>query len=569
MRVRVVGLFAVLLAGVYLALPAMGSDLSAQVARADFFAAHGLRPVDLRWYGGVNQFGYSLVSPAVMALIGVRVTGALSLVGSALAFAALLFRTGVPRPLLGGLVGAVCIAGNLVSGRVTYALGVAFALGALVALTARPAWLRYGGAAAGAVLAAAASPVAGLFTGLAGVALLLGKRRDGAAPNGSLGRAAPKATPSLAPRTDFVGPSLSPGAAAPVPSLTERLDGAVLAAGAAVPLAVTSLLFGEGGWMNISRTDTIHAVVTSLAVALLVGYRPVRAGALISAAGVLAAALVHTPGGLYPSGLDTMFALPVRAAGARLPRPPAGARTPRITARVRIPRRIRRRWAAAGLVAVLTLGYWWQPPVVWADLRDAGNPTSDRAYFAPLLAELRARRPAGRIEVPPTRDYWEAAYMDGFPLARGWMRQVDIARNPLFFETVPGASGTGVALTEPAYRAWLAENAVTYVAIPDAQLSWVGRAEVDLVRSTMTEVWSNEHWHLYEVPTPVPLVAAPATLVTQDAASLTFDAPAAGPYKIRVRYSRWLTVTGDARLAADRDWLVVSVPAPGHYTISS
>jgi hypothetical protein len=522
-RVRVVGLFAVLLAGVYLALPTMGSDLSAQVARADFLAAHGLSPVDLRWYGGVNQFGYSLVSPAVMALIGVRVTGALSLVGSAVAFAALLFRTGVRRPLLGGLVGTVCIAANLVSGRVTYALGVAFALGALVALTARPAWLRYGGAAAGAFLAGAASPVAGLFTGLAGVALLLGKRRDGA----------------------------------------------ILAAGAAVPLAVTSLLFGEGGWMNISRTDTIHAVVTSLAVALLVGYRPVRAGALLSAAGVLAAALVHTPVGLNATRLVTMFALPVLAACARLPRPPAGARTPRITARVRIPRRIRRRWAAAGLVAVLTIGYWWQPPVVWADLRDAGNPTSDRDYFAPLLAELRSRRPAGRIEVPPTRDYWEAAYLDGFPLARGWMRQVDIARNPLFFETVPGASGTGVALTEPAYRAWLADNAVTYVAVPDTQLSWVGRAEADLVRSTLTRVWSNEDWTLYEVPNPVPLVAAPATLVSQDAASLTFDAPAAGNVQVKIRHSRWLTVTGSARLAPDGDWLVVHVPAPGRYTISS
>ncbi|MEH1127509.1 hypothetical protein V6V89_23975 [Micromonospora sp. CPCC 206061] len=524
---RVVGLFAVLLAGVYLALPIMGSDLSAQVARADFFAAHGLTPIDLRWYGGTNQFGYSLVSPAVMALIGVRVTGALSLVGSAVAFAALLFRTGVRRPLLGGLVGAVCIAGNLVSGRVTYALGVAFALSALAALTVPPAgrlaWLRYGGAAAGALLAAATSPVAGLFTGLAGVALLLSRRRDGA----------------------------------------------VLAAGAAVPLAVTSLLFGEGGWMNISRTDTIHAVVTSLAVALLVGYRPVRAGALLSAAGVLLAALVHTPVGLNATRLVTMFALPVLAACARLPRPPAGARTPRITARVRIPHRIRPRWAAAGLVAVLTIGYWWQPPVVWADLRDAGNPTSDREYFAPLLAELRARRPAGRIEVPPTRDYWEAAYMEGFALARGWMRQVDIARNPLFFETVPGAPGTGVALTEPAYRAWLADNAVTYVAVPDAQLSWVGRAEAALVRSTLTEVWSNEHWRLYEVPSPVPLVAMPATLVSHDAASLTFDALVSGDIPVKIRHSRWLTVTGSARLAPDGDWLVVTVPRPGRYALKS
>jgi hypothetical protein len=511
------------LAAAFLALPKMGSDLSAQVARADFFADHGLTPIDLRWYGGTNQFGYSLVSQPVMALLGVRVTGALALVGAAVAFAALLVRAGVHRPLLGGLVGAVCIAGNLVSGRVTYALGVAFGLAALVALLSRS---RYRVAVAGllALLASATSPVAGLFVGLAGVALVLGRR----------------------PR-----------------------DGAVVAVAGAVPLGVTALLFGEGGWMNISRTDATHAIVTSLAVALLVTYRPVRAGALLSAAGVLAAALVHTPVGLNATRLAAMFALPVLAACARVPRMPRGVRSPRIHARVRLPRRIRNRLAAAGLVATLVAAFWWQPPVSWADLRDAGNPTSDPAYFAPLLAELRARRPEGRVEIPPTRDYWEAAYLDGFPLARGWLRQVDIDRNPLFFQTVPGASGTGVALTPAAYRAWLAENAVTYVAVPDAELSWVGRAEAALVPRLLEEVWAGGHWRLYAVPGPTPIVAAPATLVTSDAAALTFDAPAAGDVRVRVRHNRWLTIDGGADLAGEGDWVVARVPGPGRYTITS
>ncbi|MDQ7903218.1 hypothetical protein RB614_01625 [Phytohabitans sp. ZYX-F-186] len=518
------GVLATALAAAFLALPRMGPDLSAQVARAEFFAGHGFTPIDLRWYGGTNQFGYSLVSQPVMALLGVRVTGALALVGAAVAFAALLVRTGVPRPLFGGLVGAVCVAGNLVSGRVTYALGVAFGLAALVALVSG---LRYRLVVAGllALLASATSPVAGLFVGLAGVALLLGRR----------------------PR-----------------------DGAVLAVAGAVPLGVTAVLFGEGGWMNISRTDATHAIVTSLVVALLVAYRPVRAGALLSAAGVLVAALVHTPVGLNATRLAAMFALPVLAACARVPRMPRGVRSPRIHARIRIPRRTRNRLAAAGLAATLAAGYWWQPPVAWADLRDAGDPTSDPAYFAPLLAELSARRPAGRVEVPPTRDYWEAAYLDGFPLARGWLRQVDIDRNPLFFETVPGASGTGVALTPAAYRAWLAENAVTYVAVPDAELSWVGRAEAELVPRLLRQVWQGDHWRLYEVPDPTPVVATPATLVASDAASLTFDAPAAGTVVVRVRHSRWLTVGGGATLAPDGGgWTATRVPGPGRYTITS
>ncbi|MGW4502803.1 hypothetical protein ACWENR_29875, partial [Micromonospora sp. NPDC004336] len=288
-RVVAVAAASAVLAGVaYLALPPTGSDLAAQVARADFFAAHGLAPVDLRWYGGVQQFGYSLVSQPVMALLGVRVTGVLALVAAATAFAALLARTGVPRPLLGSLVGVVTIAGNLVSGRVTYGLGVAFGLGALLALTLpgasadadsdrrarRRRLVRLGLAAAGAVLASATSPVAGLFVGLAGAALLLTRR---------------------------------------------YADGLTLGVAAALPLGVTALLFGDGGWMNISRSDTSRAVLTSLLVAALVAYRPVRVGALLSAAGVLAAALVHTPVGLNATRLAVMFALPLLAAAARPP----------------------------------------------------------------------------------------------------------------------------------------------------------------------------------------------------------------------------------------------------------
>ncbi|MFC0033387.1 hypothetical protein ACFFMM_28075 [Micromonospora chaiyaphumensis] len=523
--VAVTAASALVLAVLYLTLPATGSDLSAQVARAGFFAAHGPALVDLRWYGGVHPWGYSLVSPPLMTLLGVRPTGALTLLASATAFAALLVRTRVPRPQLGSLVGVLTIAGNLVSGRVTYALGVAFGLAALLALTlptggaGRARWWRPVLAGLAALLASAASPVAGLFVGLAGAALLLTRR---------------------------------------------YADGLLLAVPAAAPLAVSGLLFGEGGWMNISRTDTVHAVVTSLLVAALVAYRPVRVGALLSAVGVLAAALLHTPVGLNATRLVVMFALPVLAATATLPR--------RLTGRLPSRSAVRRPAAAVALAALLAAVCVWQPPVVTADLASADDPTADAAYFAPLRAELDRRGLTGRVEVPPTRNYWEAAHLGEVPLARGWLRQADIARNPLFFTTVPGAPGTGVRLTTDTYRAWLTENAVQYVAVPDVELSWVGRPEADLVLAGLpylTEVWSAPHWRLYAVADPTPLVGAPGELVRQDAATVTFRTAGPGAVPLRVRHDRWLTVSGGATLAPDGDWTIVTVPRAGTYTVSS
>ena len=542
---------ALVLAVLYLTLPVTGSDLSAQVARADFFAAHPSALVDLRWYGGVHPWGYSLVSPPLMALLGVRVTGALALLASATAFAALLVRTRVPRPLLGSLVGVLTIAGNLVSGRVTYALGVAFGLAALLALTALPrrtaadpasggrsVWAAVAAVVA-ALLASAASPVAGLFVGLVGVALLLTRR---------------------------------------------YADGLLLAVPAAGPLAVTGLLFGEGGWMNISRTDTVHAVVTSLVVAALVAYRPVRVGALLSAAGVLASSLLPTPVGLNATRLVVMFALPLLAAAAT---PPAWFTASRLGAgRLGAGRpdsdahgigrlgqgRSRRAVGAAGLAALLAVVCWWQPPVVTADLRSADDPTADPAYFAPLRAELARRGLTGRVEVPPTRNYWESARMGEVPLARGWLRQADIDRNPLFFTTVPGADGTGIPLTSVTYRDWLADNAVQYVAVPDAEFSWVGRSEAKLVelgQPYLTEVWSNRHWKLYAVAEPTPIVGAPGELISQDGASITFRALAPGPIPIRVRHDRWLTVSNGAAVTRAGKWTTVTVPQPGTYTLTS
>jgi len=261
----------------FLFLPLAGTDLAAQVARGRFVQEYGLKPVDFRWYGGVFPFGYSLLTGPLNALVGARGVGAVGSVLGALALAFLLVRTRVPRPLLGGVLGAVCLVCNLISGRTTFALGLAFGLIALCVVTLEEVdvRLRTGLAVLAALMSTAASPVAGLFTGLAGGALLLtGRRRDGLA----------------------------------------------LGVGATVPMLVVTALFHDGGVQPFDADSAKLVIALSIAVIFLVParYRVVQVGALLSALGLFTAYLVPSPIGFNAARLALLFSVPVVAATANL-----------------------------------------------------------------------------------------------------------------------------------------------------------------------------------------------------------------------------------------------------------
>ena len=600
---------AVALGAGFLAAPALGTDLSAQVARAEFFAAHGWAPLDFGWYGGVSPHGYSLVTPPLMAwlgggTLGPRLLGVLAVLLGTAAFTALLVRTSAIRPALGGALGAACMVGNLVSGRITYALGVAIGLCALVALTSARRWVRYGVAPAVAALAAATSPVAGLFVGLAGTAwaitgMLPGPRpraardraardraaRDRAAVAAVAATAVPAATARAAAHTDDADTddadtddAGAAGANTTGAGATDAGDGGVvgsgarvrrpspvgeglsLAAAAAVPAVVMAVLFGAGGWMNISRWDTARSAGAALVVALVVSRPAVRTGAVLAVLGVLTAYAVRTPVGLNATRLSAMFALPVLVAYGR------------------VPGRGKATTNAAILALVLAAVAVWQSPVVVADLRAVGDPAAQPGYFRPLTDELARRAPVGRVEVVPLANYWESAYVPPTaPLARGWLRQADLAHNPLFFD------GT---LDAGSYERWLRHNGVGYVAVADAAPSWVGRAEAALIRGGLpylTRVWRGGSWTLYEVagePSIVPGTPERSRLLASMPGGVTLDAPAPGDVLVRVRFSRWLTVRGPDRAAGtarsataclrrDGDWTVLAVRRPGRYEVTS
>jgi hypothetical protein len=267
----VAGLLAVLFAAAYLLAAPMGRDLSAQSAYAQLAEQHWPELLDLRWYGGFDPLGYSVLSPPVMALLGVRLTTALAYVLSVVLFAALLKHTSVLRPIAGAIVAAVCLTGNLVVTRTTFALGLAVALGAVLALISRH--LRT--ASVLSVLAALTSPVDGLFLGIAGGALFLSGRRR---------------------------------------------DGMILGASGLVPTIAVGLAFGNGGYQTFATKQALTGFIACLAVAGLCWRRPVvRWGALLSAGLVAGAYLIPTPVGTTASRLPELFAAPIIVAVAAVP----------------------------------------------------------------------------------------------------------------------------------------------------------------------------------------------------------------------------------------------------------
>ncbi|WP_371409499.1 hypothetical protein OG423_08375 [Micromonospora zamorensis] len=509
---------AVVLAAAFLLAPRMGTDLAAQVARAEFADRYGAAPIDLGWYGGVNQYGYSLFTARLGALIGMRPLGAVAAVLGAAALGWLFVRGRARRPLLAGVLGAVVLVGNLATGRVTFAVGLAFGLLALCAVSAErpPRPVRLALAAGCAALATAASPVAGLFTGLAGAALLLAALRRGDGP----GRALPGGWRSERPLA----------------------EGFVLAVAPAVTLAPIALLFGNGGTQPYSAESMRINVALAVLVAVVLPRRRrvLRVGALLTVLLLVGAYYVPSPIGSNALRLPLLFALPVLAGYAPLPGP----------------------WLAGLLAATV----WWQSPVMLSDVTRAGAAESAPAFYRPLVAELDRRQPVGRVEVVPLRDHWESAYLPPtVPLARGWERQVDSDRNALFYD------GT---LSAQTYEQWLRDKAVTYVVVaPDAPADRWGRDEAALIRGDLPylrEVWRDPTWRLYEVVDPTPLVGAPGRLVTADRGAVRLTATP-GDVPVKVRWSRWLSLDGpDGCLRPGADgWTEVRVRAAGDYSISS
>ena len=122
------------------------------------------------------------------------------------------------------------------------------------------------------------------------------------------------------------------------------------------------------------------------------------------------------------------------------------------------------------MVGVGLLYLQWLP-AVRAVAEAHGDPSTRLAFQVEARDFLeRVAKPGERVEVPLTKNHWEAADLAKVvPLARGWERQLDQKANPIFYD--------GEELTASKYHDWLRENAVRWVALPNAPLDYSARDE--------------------------------------------------------------------------------------------
>ena len=484
--------------------PVVGGDLTAQQWWTSWASSSG-RPVDLGWYGGVPVVSYSLLSPWAGALLGLPLVGVLGTVLGASATTALLGRVARARPRLtvAGVLAAATWAANQWSGRTTFGLGAALAASALLLAGARSRPSARLAAAGVAAIAGATSPLASVFLLLAAAAWWWGAQR----PEGW--RAGP-AEPWW------------------------------IALGALLPVGLARLLGAVSGPEPSSAHQMLAALAATGLTFVLVppAHRTVRAGVALTAVLLLGTWAVSDPVGSNSVRLVLLFAVPVLVAVARTD-------------------------AVVTLLAALAV-IWVLPPVLAADLvpRDA---TSASERTRSLLAELAQREPVGRIEVVPMHGHEESTDVARtIPLARGWLRQLDTARNPLFYD------GT---LDAARYLRWLRERGVTYVALPRGPLDWPSRGEERLLRRGvpgLSEVWSDRWWRLFEVSGSG--VVAGGRLVSSDRSRLVVDVPGPGRVEIASWWSHWSSLTGpDGCIRAGRrpGWTTMAVQRPGRYVLTS
>ncbi|HSL63455.1 MAG TPA: hypothetical protein VK874_02260 [Gaiellaceae bacterium] len=463
------------------ALAPPGGDSAAHLYRT-MLVRDGVAVWDNLWFGGQ----YPLASYSPLYYLPAALVGNVPLVVAAVVASAALFASvathewGADARWPARAFGLLA-AGPLFTGTYSYAAGLAAALACLRLLQLRRPWL----AVVAAGLALGFSPLAFAFLCVVLGAVAAGTR--------------------------------------PTPRRTAVVAGGLLVV-VLVQAVVLWLFPSEGRYPFSPLSLTAALVVSALGAALA---RRTERGRLIAPFFVLWA-LVCLGAFLVPSPFGDNL---TRLRGLVFP----------LVLLAAVLARFRPRWLAAGAVA-FALAYNLGPDVSALPKRADDRPTATESYWRPALDFIAARHdPDHRVEVVPTFGHWEAWWVprEGFALARGWYRQIDLAENPELYEN---------PLEPAAYRRWLDRMAVRWVLLPDARLGPMGAdREAALLRSGragLRPAFRSAHWVVYEVPRARPILEGGS--LTALAHERIEGVAGTGRHRLRVRWNRYWEVEAGA-----------------------
>jgi hypothetical protein len=486
----------------YLIAAPPSPDLAAASYRSNLFSTAGFTLWDNSWYGGHHLPAYSVLAPALGALIGPQPVAAISMVLATALFARLVdgvFPTTATRIASAWFAIGASVA--LLSSRVPFDLGLAIGLAALVLVRRGRLW----GGLAASVLAALASPVAGAFLALAFLTWAL------------------------------VG--------------TARAWPLALTAAALAPIVVLTVAFPEGGTQPFVGSAFYPELAGVLVIGLLIepDERLLRIGAALYALALVGSFALPTAVGGNADRLGALAAGPIAACALA-----CASRRRRLALIVLAPALLY--WQANAPVADFA-----------AAASDPSVDASYYVPLIGELHALHigyGARPA-RVEVVATADHWEARWLaPHVMIARGWERQLDTYRNALFYEehTPLTAARYRAWLSANAisYVA-LPDAPLDYSAKAEARLVRSGSA------TYLREVWRSAHWRLFAVRDPAPLAQPPATLTSVGHDSFALSTPRPGAFTVRLRFTPYWALAGGSGCVSEAPggWTLVRARSAG------
>ncbi|MEQ8833778.1 MAG: hypothetical protein RIB67_04960 [Miltoncostaeaceae bacterium] len=468
-----------------------GGDEAAHLYLTQTWREHGWQLWDNYWYSGrYAQVNYSLIFYPLAAAIGLAGAVAASVAGASAAFAALVRRRWPALAVGPATAFAVLLPLGAIAGTYPFLMGLALALGSLVAMAHR----RAGWAVAGVLVTGLAHPLALAFlvVTLAAVASISpGWWRQ--------------------PRNVAVG----------------------VAVGVTCTVHLVLLLGFSGGGSHYPFRPIDAAAIAGFCVAGLLLTRGVadqrQLRAVFIGYGVLSAVAFLVSSPLGGNAVRLMLLM-----GAPLLLLPLAARG------------FRPRGVAVTLVAGVVL--WQALPAVAGWQRSVESRAQNEDFWYPVMAFVdQNHRPGERVQVVATADNWEAYWMArrGVPLARGWFRQDDFPANAaLYADLTPQRYRNWLRRTAVRY-VFLPDDPLDYSAEAEAELLRSGESGLEVVAQMGS-------WTVYEFPEARP-IATPEqdiTVLQLTGNDVTLRVRRPGVYRLRMHYTPYWHAEGVPACAA-------------------